>query len=58
MLWAASVAIINVLCMYLCVHVHCICVFVCVCVCVCVCCASVCARSQGIPQELYIQRLF
>ena len=34
MLWASSVAIINVYCMYLCVHVRCICVFVCVCVCV------------------------
>ena len=44
--------------MYLCVHVRCICVFVCVCVCVrvCVCaCAGVCARSQDIPQDWYIQ---
>ena len=37
MLWAASVAIISVQCMYLCVHVRSICVFVCVCVCVCMC---------------------
>ena len=34
MLWASSVAIINVQCMYLCVHVRCICVCVCVCVCI------------------------
>ena len=54
MLWASSVAIINVQCMYLCVHVRCICV----CMCVCVYCACVCARSQGIPQEWYIQRSF
>ena len=78
----ASVTIINVQCMYLCVHVRCICAFVClyVCACVCVLCVClcgrvcmksryttgvvhsivccVCARSQGIPQEWYIQRSF
>ena len=48
----ASAAIINVQCMYLCVHVHCICAFVCLYVCAC---AGVCARSQDIPQEWYIQ---
>ena len=35
----------------------CVCVHVCVCVCVCVC-ACICARSQGLPQEWYIQRPF
>ena len=55
----ASAAIINVQCMYLCVHVCCICAFVCLRACVCVgcacACAGVCARSQDIPQEWYIQ---
>ena len=44
---SVSAAIINVQCMYLCVHVRCICAFVCVvCVCarVCVLCVSLCGR--------------
>ena len=37
-----------------------VCLYVCVCACACVCCAcvlcaGVCARSQDIPQDWYIQ---
>ena len=47
-------------CLYVCVCVRvCVCVCVCVCMCVrvrCACaCAGVCARSQDIPQDWYIQ---
>ena len=40
------------MCLYVCI---CVCVRVRARVCVCCACAGVCARSQDIPQEWYIQ---